>query len=142
MRVPGSALAAESSRFQAVLREFPTLLANCQAYAQAFLGQALQTIACNDVHPLEQRCARWLLVSHDRGEGDSLALGQELLAEMLGVSRSRTAALTRALRQAELIRYRRGIITVLARPGLEAACCECYAIDRERFRRLLPRASD
>jgi CRP-like cAMP-binding protein len=139
VQVPGSALAVEASRFQGALRRSPALLAVCQAYARAFLGQALQTAACNSVHTVEQRCARWLLMGHDRRESDTFALKQELLAKMLGVCRPTATVAAGALQRAGLIRYRRGVLTVLYRPGLEAASCECYRVIRDHFERLLPR---
>jgi Mn-dependent DtxR family transcriptional regulator len=81
-----------------------------------------------------------LLVIHDRSNGDTLALRQEFLAQMLGVRRSTAAAVTRTLQKAGLIRYCQGDIRVVDRAGLEAAACECYGIDRERHERLLPGA--
>jgi CRP-like cAMP-binding protein len=139
VQAPGSALSMEASRFRGVLRTTPALFAACQAYARAFFGQALQTAACNKVHTVEQRCARWLLMSHDRRESDIFALKQELLAEMLGVCpRSATVAVG-ALQRAGLIRYSRGRLTVLDRPRLETASCECYPAVRDHLERLLPR---
>ena len=140
VQVTGSALTMEASRFRGALRANPRLRTICQAYARAFLGQVLQSIACHKVHTLEEKCARSLLVIHDRSNGDTLALRQEFLAEMLGVRRSTAAALTRTLQKAGLIRYCQGDIRVLDRAGLELAACECYGIDRERYRRLLPDA--
>jgi len=134
----GSAWALETSRFQSALRDIPALRQTCQAYAQAFVGQALQTAACNSVHPLKKRCVRWLLMSHDRSDSNTFAIKQECLAEMLGVCRSTITVTAGALQQAGLIRYSRGVITVLDRPGLEAAACECYGAIREHFERLLP----
>jgi CRP-like cAMP-binding protein len=138
VQAPGSALAVEASRFQAVLRKSSALLAVCQAFARAFLAQALQTAACNSVHTVEQRCARWLLMGHDRRESDTFALKQELLAKMLGVCRPTATVAAGALQSAGLIRYSRGVLTVLDRPGLEAASCECYRVIRDQFERLLP----
>jgi CRP-like cAMP-binding protein len=139
VQVRGSALAVEASRLQGALRRHPALLAVCQAYARAFLGQALQTAACNSVHRVEQRCARWLLIGHDRRESDTFALKQEVLAKMLGVCRPTATVAAGALQCAGLIRYSRGILTVLDRPGLEVASCECYRVIRNQFERLLPR---
>jgi CRP-like cAMP-binding protein len=140
VQVTGSALTMEASRFRGALRASPSLRTICQAYARAFLGQVLQAIACHNVHTLEEKCARSLLVIHDRSNGDTLALRQEFLAEVLGVPRSTAAAVTRTLQKAGLIRYCQGDIRVLDRAGLESAACECYGIDRERYRRLLPGA--
>jgi CRP-like cAMP-binding protein len=134
----GSAWALEASRFQSALRNIPSFRRICQAYAQAFVGQALQTAACNSVHTLKKRCVRWLLMSHDRSDSNTFALKQEFLAEMLGVCRSTLTVTAGALQQAGLIRYSRGVLTVLDRSGLEAASCECYAAIRDHFERLLP----
>jgi CRP-like cAMP-binding protein len=140
--MPALALAIEASRFRGALRDSPELRATCNAYAQAFLGEALQTAACNSVHMVEERCARWLLMSHDRSDDDTLALTQEYLADMLGVCRSTVTLAAGALQRAGLIRYRRGAITVLDRLGLEAASCECYRVIREQYERLLPRSGE
>lgn len=138
VQVPGSALTMEASRFRDALRESPKLRMVCEAYAQAFFAQLLQNVACNAAHSVERRCARRLLMSHDRSDGDTFALTQELLAEMLGVRRSTVTLVDRALQKAGLIEYHRGAITVLDRPGLEAAACECYRVIRERYEDFLP----
>lgn len=139
-QVTGSALTMEASRFRDALSDSPRLRTTCQAYTRAFLGQVLQTIACHSIHTVEERCARWLLVIHDLSNGDTLALTQAFLAQILGVRRSTAAAVTRTLQQAGLIRYCQGDIRVLDRAGLESAACECYGIDRDRYQRLLPGA--
>ena len=135
----GAALAIEVSRFRSLLRESEPLRAACGAYAEAFLREALQTAACNSVHMVEERCARWLLMSHDRSDSDTITLTQEYLAEMLGVCRSTVTIAAGALQRAGLIRYRRGAITVVDRSGLEAVSCECYRVIRDHYERLLPR---
>lgn len=137
--MPGLALGVEVSQFTTVLQENLELRAICEAYAQAFLREALQSAACNSVHMVEERCARWLLMSHDRSDGDSFALTQGCLADMLGVCRSTVTAAAGALQRAGLIRYRRGAIRVLDRQGLETASCECYHVIRDQYERLLPR---
>ena len=138
--VPGFALAMKASRFQGALRECLELRAACEAYAQAFVGHLLQNIACNAVHRVEQRCARWLLTCHDQAEHDAFELTQEYLADMLGVRRSTVTVVANSLQQAGLIHYRRGAINVLDRLGLEAAACECYRIIRDGYERSLVRA--
>jgi CRP-like cAMP-binding protein len=140
--MPAQVLAIEAAQFRGALRASPELRATCNAYAHAFLGEALQTAACNSVHMVEERCARWLLMSHDRSDGGTLALTQEYLADMLGVCRSTVTLAAGALQRAGLIRYRRAAITVLDRPGLEAASCECYQVIREQYERLLPRRGE
>src|SRR4029453_4482167 len=138
--VSGFALAMEASRFQGALRERPALRAACEAYAQAFLRHLLQNIACNAVHRVEQRCARWLLTCHDQAEHDTFELTQEYLADMLGVRRPTVTVVANSLQQAEMIHYRRGAIKVLDRLSLEAATCECYRIVRDGYERSPVRA--
>lgn len=138
VQVPGSAQAVEVSQFRRALRQNSMLRATCQAYARAFLGQVLQTIACSSIHGVEERCARWLLVSHDRSDSDTLLLTQDFLAQMVAVRRTTAAAAIRNLHRAGLIGYRQGMITILDRRRLEAAACECYARDRERYQQVLP----
>lgn len=96
-------------------------------YAQSFLAQIAQTSACSRIHPLPERCARWLLLVHDRVGADHFQLTQEFLANMLGVRRPSVTVVARTLQEAGLITYHRGTITVLDRDGLEAGACECYA---------------
>jgi CRP-like cAMP-binding protein len=103
-------------------------------YTCSFLGQVGQTAACNARHDIEQRCARWLLMSHDRvGDTDTFALKHEYLAIMLGVRRTGVTIAAGALQARGLIRYRRGIMRIVDRAGLEARACECYQIVRDQF---------
>jgi CRP-like cAMP-binding protein len=139
VRAPGLALAVEVSAFQTAMQKSPSLRTACEAYARAFLREALQTAACNSVHRVEERCARWLLMSQDRSDGEMLSLTQEHLAEMLGVCRSTVTLAAGALQRAGLIRYRRGAIRVLDRLGLERVSCECYRVIRSHYEQLLPR---
>ena len=136
--VSGHALALEALRFQSLLQVSPELRAVSENYAQAFLREALQTAACNGVHMVEERCARRILMSHDRSAGATLTLTQECLAETLGVCRSTVTLAASALRRRGLIDYRRGTIRVLDRVGLERASCECYRVIRSQYERLLP----
>jgi CRP-like cAMP-binding protein len=103
-------------------------------YAQAFDDQVAQSAACNALHPVEQRAARWLLMTHDRVGRDAFGLTQEFLAQMLGARRPTVSAAAGQLKRAGLIRYRRGRVEVLDRAGLEAAACECYAAIAEAYR--------
>ena len=139
VRSPGLALAVEVARFQRVTQKSPSLRAACEAYARAFLREALQSAACNSVHMVEERCARWLLMSQDRSDGEMLSLTQEYLAEMLGVCRSTVTVAAGGLQRAGLIRYHRGAIRILDRLGLERVSCECYRVIRSQYERLLPR---
>ena len=140
VHVPGLALALEISRFLGALRTSPNLRAACEAYAQAFLVQVLHAAACNRLHSVEQRSARWLLMCADRMEDDTFELTREGLAEMLGVPRSAATAVVRTLQEAGLIGYRRSALAVLDRQRLEAGACECYRIVRDRNQRLFGRA--
>jgi CRP-like cAMP-binding protein len=107
-------------------------------YTQALITQMAQTAVCNRHHTLDQQLCRWLLLSLDRLQGDDLVMTQELISNMLGVRREGVTESAHKLQKAGLIRYARGRITVLDRPGLEARTCECYAVVRKEYQRLLP----
>jgi len=109
-------------------------------YTQALLTQMAQTAVCNRHHSIEQQLCRWLLLSLDRLPDNSLIMTQQLIANMLGVRREGVTESAGKLQDAGLINYRRGKITVLDRPGLEKTCCECYAVVKLEFDRLLPDA--
>src|SRR5712672_1613739 len=110
-------------------------------YTQALLTQMAQTAVCNRHHSLDQQLCRWLLLSLDRLQGNELVMTQELIANMLGVRREGVTAGALKLQQAGLIRYARGHITVLDREGLEKRSCECYAVVKKEYDRLLPQRS-
>jgi CRP-like cAMP-binding protein len=97
-------------------------------YAQALVGVIMQSTACNAVHSLEQRLARWILMAHDRMGTDRFALTQEFVAMMLGAARPTVSLIASTLQSAGLIEYRRGLVTVVDREKLEAASCECYRV--------------
>jgi CRP-like cAMP-binding protein len=107
-------------------------------YTQALITQMAQTAVCNRHHSVDQQLCRWLLLSLDRLQSNELSMTQELIANMLGVRREGVTEAAGKLQDAGLIRYRRGTITVLDRPGVEARSCECYQVVREEFDRLLP----
>jgi CRP-like cAMP-binding protein len=107
-------------------------------YTQALLTQMAQTAVCNRHHSVDQQLCRWLLLSLDRLSSNELIMTQELIANMLGVRREGVTEAAGKLQQAGLIEYHRGHITVLDRPGLEAHACECYAVVKKEFDRLLP----
>jgi CRP-like cAMP-binding protein len=107
-------------------------------YTQALITQMSQTAVCNRHHSLDQQLCRWLLLSLDRLEGDELVMTQELIANMLGVRREGVTEGALALQKLGLIKYARGHITVLDRPGLESRTCECYAVVKREYDRLLP----
>lgn len=107
------------------------------AYQASFFLQVSQSVACNGLHPIQQRCCRWLLMTHDRLESDELPLTHEFLAMMLGVRRAGVTEVLGALQEKNLLRCSRGKITVLDRQGLEDQSCECYGIVQNSYERLL-----
>jgi CRP-like cAMP-binding protein len=110
-------------------------------YTQALITQMAQTAVCNRHHSLDQQLCRWLLLSLDRLQGSELVMTQELIANMLGVRREGVTEGALKLQQAGLIRYARGHISVLNRDGLEIRTCECYAVVKKEYDRLLPEKS-
>jgi CRP-like cAMP-binding protein len=106
-------------------------------YAQALITQTAQWTACNRLHSVDQRCARWLLLTRDQVQADRFPLTHEKLAQKLGARRPSVTTAARLLQKAGLIRYSRGQITVLDRTGLETVSCECYRIVRAEYDRLL-----
>jgi CRP-like cAMP-binding protein len=107
-------------------------------YTQALITQMAQTAVCNRHHTLDKQLCRWLLLSLDRLQGNELVMTQELIANMLGVRREGVTEAALKLLAAGLIKYARGHITVLDRPGLERRACECYAVVKKEYDRLLP----
>lgn len=107
-------------------------------YTQALITQMAQTAVCNRHHTLDQQLCRWLLLSMDRLSGSELVMTQELIANMLGVRREGVTEAALKLQKAGLIRYARGRITILDRIGLEQRTCECYAVVKKEYDRLLP----
>ncbi len=107
-------------------------------YTQALITQMAQTAVCNRHHSLDQQLCRWLLLSLDRLQGTDLVMTQELISNMLGVRREGVTEAAMQLQSAGIIRYTRGKISVLDRPGLERRTCECYAVVKKEYDRLLP----
>jgi CRP-like cAMP-binding protein len=138
VQIAGAATKVPLSTVRAFLDERPHARRLLMAYARALFALVLQSVACNATHSVEQRCARWLLMTHDRAATDTFELTQEFLAAMLGVRRASVNVVGSAFQEAGLIRYSRGKITILDRAGLEAASCECYGIIRRVFAQLLP----
>jgi CRP-like cAMP-binding protein len=136
-QVPGDALRITAAAFTEEIERNGPLVRVLNRYTQALFNQVAQTTACNRVHLVEQRCARWLLQTHDRVGSDKFSLTQEFLAQMLGVRRTGVSAAAGLLQKAGLIRYARGWITVLDRPGLESVACECYRVIKREFDRLI-----
>jgi len=138
VQVPGAAARVPLAHVRAVAVAGSALFDVLYRYVQALIGQIAQNAACNRAHPIEQRCARWLLMTHDRAADDEFPLTQEFIAQMLGVRRAGVSAAASILQRAGFIKYSRGRITVLDREGLESAACECYGVIRDDFDALLP----
>jgi CRP-like cAMP-binding protein len=136
-QVAGDALRGDAVVFNRECKQLPKLAETMTSYQQAFLFQVSQSVACNGLHAIASRCCRWLLMTHDRVEGDDLALTHEFLSYMLGCRRSGVTEILQSLRQQGLISYDKGTITVLDRKHLEAAACECYQDIRDEYARLL-----
>ena len=137
VQVPGHAYRMRAEDLAAAMSDSARFERLLYRYALALFDQAAQHAACNRLHALEERCARWLLMTHDRVDGDVLPLKQQFLAEMLGVHRPAVTLAAGALQKAGVIRYTRGKVTVLDREALENASCECYRIIARRNAQLL-----
>jgi CRP-like cAMP-binding protein len=138
VQIAGAALSIQTSDLEAAKAGSPRFADLFSRYADVLLAQMMQSVACNALHRVDERCARWLLASQDRTGDDIVHLTQEFLAEMLGVQRTTVTAVTSGLQARGLIRTRRGRIEILDRPGLERAACECYAAVEAHFAALLP----
>src|SRR5271170_5817785 len=125
--------------FMRAMQSMPSFRTLMEAYVQAFLEQVLVSVACNGAHSLKQRLARWLLMMRDRCDHDALPITQSLLAEMLGVQRPTITNIARELEHAGLIKRGRRQVTILDRPGLVEASCECYRLVRARIAFHLPK---
>jgi CRP-like cAMP-binding protein len=108
-------------------------------YVEALFAQASLNTACNALHHVNERCARWLLAAHDRVDTDSFVLKQEFLAIMLGVHRPTVSIASATLQASGCITYKRGVITIVDRQALEEAACPCYEAIQSEYRRLVPR---
>jgi CRP-like cAMP-binding protein len=126
VQVAGGGWRMSADHFRGLLPDCPDLRDVLQRYALTFMNQAARSSACNRMHDINQRLARWLLLVHDRVPGDEFGLTQEYLSEMLGVRRPSVSLAASTLQHAGLINYRWGRITVLDRRGLEQAACEDY----------------
>jgi CRP-like cAMP-binding protein len=130
-QIPGGAQSIPASTFVSAIAELPRFREIVGRCTHAFMMQVSQTAVCNRLHGIEQRCARWLLLTHDRvGGADSFPLTHQFLSFMLGVRRAGVTEALGVLTRSGLIKSGRGEITVVDRAGLEASCCECYAIVR------------
>jgi CRP-like cAMP-binding protein len=137
VQVPGEGYRMTAAAFRGVLPSAPTLNAVLHRYALGLFTLAGQNSGCNRKHSVLRRCARWLLMTHDRVQRDRFELTHHVLSQMLGVRRASVTEAAQALSEARAIEYRRGVVTVLDRAALERASCECYGIIRSTFDRLL-----
>ena len=135
-QVPGDSLRMRSADFLAEIDRSPGLASIIKRYSGVMLALVAQSATCNRAHHVDERCARWLLMTHDQAGDAAFPMTVEFLAQMLGVSRPSVVVSADALQHAELITFDRGEITIVDRIGLEKAACECYAVGREHFRRL------
>jgi len=138
MQIEGDASQILAAPFRAAIDGSATLRDLVVRYNDVHLALLQQTAGCNALHDVENRMSRWLLQTRDRCEDDVIPLTQEFLSEMLGVQRTSVTAIARALQSEGLIRYRRGRIEIVDRPGLEKKSCECYDTVRRRAERMFP----
>lgn len=137
IQVPGGGLRMSAALFKRELARSPSMHGVMLRYVHALFNQVAQSAACNHFHAIEQRCCRWLLMTHDRMQSDEFVLTQEFLAMMLGVQRTGVTRAASALQHAGLITYKRGTVNILDRRGLKRLSCECYAVSKKEFDRLL-----
>lgn len=128
---PCVALCVSAPQLRRLLPKNPSLSRTLRRYYYVLMGQLLQTAACNSFHQVEQRLARWLLMTDDRGLTDDFQLTHQVLADLLGVQRSAVTIAAGKLQRKKLIGYARGHVSILSRSGLEAATCECYGVRAE-----------
>jgi CRP-like cAMP-binding protein len=136
-QIPGTAWQADAAQLSRILGELPKFREIIARYQEAFMFQVSQSVACNGLHVIQERCCRWLLMTHDRVSGDEVALTHELLSIMLGVRRSSVTEVLQSLQGQNLIRYSQGRITLLNRKELEKLACECYKYVTDEYERLL-----
>ncbi len=137
VQVPGKLWRLDASIFRDEIARGGAFGEMVQLYIQGLFSQITQQVACNGLHSVNERCSRWLLLTHDRVNADEFPLTHEFLSQMLGVRRASVSLAAAALQNAGIIRYRLGRITVIDREGLEATACECYRVIRDEYDRLL-----
>lgn len=136
-QVAGEAVRMRSDVFRTELSQNGALVSLLQCYTLAYFALIAQSSGCNSQHPISQRCARWLLLTHDRVGKNQFELTQEFLGQMLGVRRAGVNSVMQALQANGIITYSRGIIHILDREGLERAACQCYRIITAQYEQIL-----
>jgi CRP-like cAMP-binding protein len=136
IQIPGAGYRIKTARLQEEFERSGALRKLINRYVQAHLVQTAQTAACNRLHDIEQRLARWLLICHDRMESNTFTITHEFLGHMLGTPRSTVTLAAGILHKAGLLDYSRGKVDIRDREGLELAACECYHTIRKEFDRL------
>jgi len=139
VQIPGDAVKMSRAAFARAMGSIPAFRRLMYAYVQAFLEQVMVSVACNGAHSLKQRLARWLLMMRDRDDGDTLQITQSLLPEMLGAHSPSITNAAEELEHAGVIVRGRRQVTIVDRPGLVAASCECYQLVRARVAFHLPK---
>jgi CRP-like cAMP-binding protein len=137
VQVPGSALRMNAAACKTAFDQSAAVRAVMMRFIDGLWDLSAQTAACNRLHTIEQRCARWLLMAHDRLHADIMPMTHEFLASMLGVRRAGVTETAGELQRSGLIRYHHGRLRIVDREGLEASACECYRNDHALFMRLL-----
>lgn len=132
-QIPGRSARMTTENLERLLAKSSELHRVLSRFTQATIVQIAQNVVCNNTHNAQQRAARWLLTTHDRVTSDEFPLTQEFLARMLGLRRPTVSEVAGALQTQGLIRYRRGVMTIVDRPALEAVACDCYAVVKAEF---------
>jgi len=136
VQIAGAGYRTTAERFEDMVDTSVKLCSAVVRWREVLLRMTLQSVACNSLHDVRQRCARWILTTHDRTEANRLPLTQEFLAEMLGVKRNAINIVARDLQRLGIIEYKRGRVTVVDRDGLAAVSCECYGKIRGEIAKL------
>ena len=135
IQMPATLLRMDAARCKLAFDQSAAVRAIVHRFTVSFLNQSAQTAACNRIHSVEQRCARWLLMSSDRVQSDVMPMTHEFLSIMLGVRRAGVSKVAEELQRSATIQYHRGELRIVDREALEAIACECYQLDRARFER-------
>lgn len=136
IQIEGDAWRMSAETFQRTIDERPVVRRRCSRFAQYFSDQMAQSVACNRLHTVDERCARWILMTHDRVDGDQFELTQEFLAMMLGVRRAGVSVAMGVLQRSNVLTYVRGRVTIVDRDALEKEACDCYRITSDAQKRL------